>query len=536
MVPVPAEAPEPSRGQWLDRYELVYPLAKGGMARIWLAKLQGKHGFEKLVALKTMLPAFAEDFVFRDMFLDEAKIAAKIEHLNVAQILDLGECDRQLYLVMEWVDGDPLEVLDRAAQRAGAALPIPVLIRIMADVCAGLHAAHELCDAQGRALNVVHRDVSPQNILISSKGVAKLIDFGVAKARHRVTEETSTGTIKGKLQYMSPQPALGQTVDRRADIWAVGATLYRLLARRPVFHGKTSLHTFKRLTSRTPPEPLPPSVPWALASIVLKALSFEPERRFGTAAELAAALEALLQGPYQSTTREVAACVELYLGRQLSARREALSQALSDGGPPDGTSHHAGAAENDMARAKVVSYLQGLNKAVPSSAPRRLERESAPAPPSIDARASEAVTKTLEVGSGLVRQGGSRWSMTAAASGLVVLAAALLSNLALPRKEPRADNRFPARSSMSPPITRSSPSEAVAPPGQPAPLLSVQSLPVLVETPKAPSPAALPRATSRYVRRRSVSAAAPAPGSSMVASSRAVPTTNPAAKVIDDGF
>jgi len=292
------------------------------MARVWVAKLRGKHGFEKMVALKTILPSFAEDQRFRRMFLDEAKIASGIEHVNVAQILDLGEQAGQLYLVMEWVDGDSLQELDRAAEKAGAALPIPVLVRVMADACAGLHAAHELADAHGRSLNVVHRDVSPQNILISAKGVVKVIDFGVVKARRRATEETSTGTIKGKLQYMAPEQALGQGVDRRADIFSVGATLYRLLARRPVYRGTSPLSTYKRLTSSMAPEPLPPHVPGALSTIVLKALSFERDSRFSTAAELAAALEALLQGPYQTSAREVAACVEQYLGPALTARAD----------------------------------------------------------------------------------------------------------------------------------------------------------------------------------------------------------------------
>src|SRR5688500_2709702 len=165
------------------------------MARVWVAKLRGKHGFEKMVALKTILPTFAEDQRFRRMFLDEAKIASGIEHVNVAQILELGEQGGQLCLVVVWVDGDSLQELDRAAERVGARLPIPVLIRVIADVCAGVHAAHELTDARGRSLNVVHRDISPHNVLISAKGIVKVIDFGLVKARRRTTEETTTGTI-----------------------------------------------------------------------------------------------------------------------------------------------------------------------------------------------------------------------------------------------------------------------------------------------------------------------------------------------------
>ena len=387
---------ELARGQSLDRYELVYPVARGGMARVWVAKLRGKHGFEKMVALKTILPTFAQDQRFRRMFLDEAKIASGIEHVNVAQIMDLGEQAGQLYLVMEWVDGDSLQELDRAAERAGVTLPIPVLVRVLADACAGLHAAHELVDAHGKALNVVHRDVSPQNILISSKGVVKLIDFGVVKARRRATEETSIGTIKGKLQYMAPEQALGQRVDRRADIWSVGATLYRLLARRPVFRGSSPLSTYKRLTSAAPPEPLPSHVPGALSTIVLRALAFEPGRRFATAAELGNALEALLQGPYQTSAREVAACVEQYLGPALAARRSAIAEALEESPAADKTQLSVPEWESGVSQAKTLP--RGGASGPPSAPPTTIERRL-PVPVPLSARASlpaEEITRSLQ--------------------------------------------------------------------------------------------------------------------------------------------
>ena len=330
MVSEAATGPlELGPGRWLGRYELVYPLGHGGMAEVWLAKLRGPHGFERLVALKTILPSLAEEPRFRRMFVNEAKIAAGIEHVNVAHIWDLDEQAGLLYLAMEWVDGDSLQELERAAQRADEALPLSVLLRIMADVCAGLHAAHELRDLHGKSLNVVHRDVSPQNILISASGVAKLIDFGVAKAVLRRSEDTATGIIKGKLQYMAPEQALGRPLDRRADIWAVGATLYRLLARRPLFRSVGPQSAIERLRSPAPPEPLPSSVPAALSSIVLRALAFEPARRYATAAELGAALEELSCRPNYATSADVALCLLRYRGSALSARREAISQALA---------------------------------------------------------------------------------------------------------------------------------------------------------------------------------------------------------------
>ncbi|HEX2869939.1 MAG TPA: serine/threonine-protein kinase [Polyangiaceae bacterium] len=491
---------------------MVYPVARGGMARVWVAKLRGKHGFEKMVALKTILPTFAQDQRFRRMFLDEAKIASGIEHVNVAQILDLGEQAGQLYLVMEWVDGDSLQELDRAAEKAGSSLPIPVLVRVLADACAGLHAAHELADAHGRTLNVVHRDVSPQNILIGAKGVVKLIDFGVVKARRRTTEETTTGTIKGKLQYMAPEQALGQGVDRRADIWAVGATLYRLLARRPVYRGNSPLSTFKRLTSTMAPEPLPSHVPGALSTIVLKALAFEPERRFSSAAELGAALEALLQGPYQTTSREVAACVEQYLGPALAARRSAITEALEEQAPGERTQPTAPEWESGVSTAKTLPH-----SAPPSAPPTVVERAPASSP-------VDEVTRPLQQAPLLSRPPEpsgppsiSNPSKLVAAGGVLVLGATLVWSLGA------------SPPSVAAPPAASAAPRPVAPAPTPSPVveapLSVQALPILSETPPPATPPKPAAATD-----------APATGKKKVVPSRPAVVSKPKRKVVDDGF
>jgi serine/threonine protein kinase len=522
-------------GQTLDRYELVYPVARGGMARVWVAKLRGKHGFEKMVALKTILPSFADDQRFRRMFLDEAKIASGIEHVNVAQILDLGEQAGQLYLVMEWVDGDSLQELDRAAERAGDTLPIPVLIRVIADACAGLHAAHELTDARGRTLNVVHRDVSPQNVLISSKGVVKVIDFGVVKARRRTTEETTTGTIKGKLQYMAPEQALGHPVDRRADIWAVGATLYRLLARRPVFRGNSPLSTFKRLTSSTPPEPLPSHVPRALSTIVLRALAFDPERRYASAAELGAALEALLHGPYQTTAREVAATMEQYLGDSLSSRRTAIIEALGGERPtPAGGSPLAAEWESGISQANTL-----LGSAPPSQPPTVVDMPSrSAAQQDEDTRPLHALPTQRPSGMPSAR---SKWI---AVGGLSVLALTLAWSLGSrdvtqetararavsPALPPRPIGAAPPHTvAGAPAAPKVTPVAAEPPPVMPLPPvepLSVQALPMLEPARTAnvstnPKPAAPKR---KVVTPR----LAPTPV--------AVAPAKPKRKVVDDGF
>jgi serine/threonine-protein kinase len=299
------------------------------MASVWLARQHGKHGFEKLVAVKTILPLFAQDLRFQQMFLDEARIASGIEHPNVAQILDLGEEKDVLYIAMEWVDGDSLSKLFRAAEKTGNRLPVSIVCRIVSDACAGLHAAHELHDKSGELLNVVHRDVSPQNILVSTKGQAKLIDFGIAKARDRVAGDTSTGFLKGKILYMAPEQALGKPVDRRADVWAVGAVLYHMLAGVPPFEGANQLATLHLLTQEGGPPPLPQHVPPQVADVVWRALTKDHAKRIATAEDLQRALEAAMHASGQTAiVADVASFVNKQLVDRVEARRKAMDLAL----------------------------------------------------------------------------------------------------------------------------------------------------------------------------------------------------------------
>jgi eukaryotic-like serine/threonine-protein kinase len=325
----PASSPL-APGYRLDRYELLCPIAEGGMASVWVARQLGKHGFEKLVAIKTILPRFAGDVRFQKMFLDEARIAARLEHLNVAHILDLGEENDILYLAMEYVDGDALSRLHRACQRSGVQIPTGVVLRVLADTCAGLHEAHDLKDGTGKPLEIVHRDVSPHNVLISTRGIAKLIDFGIAKARSRVGAETQAGVLKGKIQYMAPEQALGRPVDRRADVWAVGAVLYQLLAGKPPYEADNQLETLHLLGSGRPPLPLPPAVHPAVGRLVRRALAHARENRYGTAAELGDAIEdAMVQAGVPTTPADVAAFSARHMRERAQRRRQVIDLALA---------------------------------------------------------------------------------------------------------------------------------------------------------------------------------------------------------------
>jgi eukaryotic-like serine/threonine-protein kinase len=317
-------------GGKLDRYELVCPIAEGGMARVWVARLRGKHGFEKLVAIKTILPRFAGDPRFREMFLDEARIASRIDHPNVAQIFDLGEEREVLYLVMEYVDGDALSKLNRSCQKKGVPIPAGIVLRVLADACAGLHEAHELKGPLGRPLGIVHRDVSPHNVLCSTRGIVKIIDFGIAQTDTGDRGTADSGVLKGKIQYMAPEQALGRTVDRRADVWAVGAILYHLLASKAPYEGETQLATLHLLGSGVPPQPLPPDVHPAIAAVARKALAYEPAKRYATAAELRDAIErAMIVAQLTTTCADVSAFSAEHLAERAQRRRDAIERALA---------------------------------------------------------------------------------------------------------------------------------------------------------------------------------------------------------------
>ena len=330
MASLPPVSLEP--GYRLDRYELLCKIGQGGMASVWLARTQGKHGFERLVALKTVLPEHATDPSFRTMLLDEARIAAAIDHPNVARILDVGEERDIPFMVLEYVAGDSLIRLHRKLGEVDRRIPLPIVLRVLADTCSGLHVAHELTGPDGVPLGIVHRDVSPQNILVNDLGIVKLIDFGVAKATGRLAAETATGIMKGKVPYMAPEQALGTAVDRRADIWAMGSVAFLLLAGACPFDGPNDASRVVRAVTGDAPDPLPSSVPPAVAAVVFRALSRDPNDRFATAADLREALEgAARRTSLTATSEDVAKFFAENLPDSVKSRKRMLERALAAG-------------------------------------------------------------------------------------------------------------------------------------------------------------------------------------------------------------
>lgn len=327
-------------GTQIDRYELVTPIGEGGMANVWVARQRGKHGFQKLFALKVIQARFASDPVFRAMFLDEARIASAIEHPNVAQVFDLGEAGRQLYLVMEYVDGESVGSLMTAIatrQRKTATVPVPIAIKIAARMCAGLDAAHRLVDAHGNPRHVVHRDVSPQNVIVSVRGEVKLIDFGIALVKDRSSTQTAPSSPKGKLHYMAPEQAEQRNVGPHSDLFSVGATLYRMLSGAAPFEAGSDAGSLALLLSRVPPAPLPDSVPPLLSAIVFRALERDPGDRYATAAEMQRELEgALGRDDRIDNVANVAAWASANLSDSARSRRDELARVVASEPPTGG--------------------------------------------------------------------------------------------------------------------------------------------------------------------------------------------------------
>lgn len=280
----------------LGRYRLERKIAMGGMAEIWLAKQDGPAGFEKELVIKRILPHLADDEKFVGMFLDEARLAAQLTHPNIAQIFDLGEIDGSYFIAMEFIDGYDLSDIVERAVELGRAVPPAIAARIIVDACQALDYAHNFTGKDGVAIQLVHRDVSPQNILVARSGVVKLVDFGVAKAATS-QHKTQTGAVKGKLSYMSPEQISGKPLDGRSDLFALGIVLYELVtAQRPFGHASELLAVTAILNEQPPsPRMLVQGVPHELENVIFGALEKDRDKRIPSARDMQLALEAVLR-------------------------------------------------------------------------------------------------------------------------------------------------------------------------------------------------------------------------------------------------
>jgi serine/threonine-protein kinase len=311
-------APSVVGGQ-LGRYELHGAIARGGMATVFIGRMTGAAGFARTVAIKRLHPHLAADSTFAAMFADEARLAARIRHPNVIDTLDVVSEGGELFIVMEFVNGETLAKLVRAAATKDIRIPPPVVSSIVIGALEGLHAAHEATDEHGEPLGIVHRDVSPQNILVARDGVPRVLDFGVAKASGRL-QHTEGSEIKGKLAYMSPEQLSRGKIDRRCDVFAMGVVLWEALTSKRLFAGEDAASTLNAVLHApiAPPSSVAP-IPREVDAVVLRALERDPDKRFATAQEMALALEAaILPAP----ARHAGKWVEELAGEAVRKRAE----------------------------------------------------------------------------------------------------------------------------------------------------------------------------------------------------------------------
>ncbi|SEU19085.1 serine/threonine protein kinase [Stigmatella erecta] len=335
-MPSPTAGPEAlavwQQGLAVGRYSLLTRLAVGGMAEIWLARQVGPKGFEKFIVIKRILDGLGTDPEFVGMFLDEARLAAQLNHPNIVQIFDLGEEEGAFYIAMEYLPGENLASVVRTGMRQKRPLPLSHAVRIIASAAEGLGYAHAKVGPDGALLGIVHRDVSPQNLLLTYDGVVKVLDFGIAKAATRESQ-TLSGQVKGKAAYMSPEQARGQTLDERSDIFSLGVILFELVTHSRLFKFPEPLAALRAVASE---EPLPlahtrnPEVPEALSHIIARALAREPGQRFPTARHFQNALEEWLRGQSEGTgTGELAHYMSQVFGERIQERSRLLESARS---------------------------------------------------------------------------------------------------------------------------------------------------------------------------------------------------------------
>lgn len=437
----------------IDRYELVAEIASGGMATVYLARMQGLGGFERFVALKRLHPHLEQDESFVRMFLDEARLVAGIRHPHVVPVLEVGAGDSGYYLVMEYIEGLTLAAVLARSVRGDHPIPPRVAIRVMLDVLAGLHEAHELRDSTGSPVGLVHRDVSPQNILIDINGIARIADFGVAHATSRLGS-TRAGQLKGKVAYMAPEQARGEPITRRADVFAAAIVLWESLCLQRLFMADNEAVTLNRLIF----EPIPklrevkPSLPLAIEKVLDRALDRNVERRYATAADFAQELETAAR---VSRMLGEANEVRRYLLTTLAGEHERMREAI-----------RAHLANVDRSRAELLNTPAEV--AVPTAeltsssgimeVPTQAEVLSQPQPPPQEMESPAGLTKA------------------SSKTGLIIGVAALLSVVVLGalawsvRSQPdAAGDASPATPTAEPVPATSAIAPAVHEPAQPPP-------------------------------------------------------------------
>lgn len=436
-------------GRRLGRYEVLTQLASGGMATVYIGRAVGVAGFERLVAIKLLHPHFAHEEEFVSMFLDEARLAARIRHPNVVSVVDVSDTEGDgFFIVMDYIEGNHLGAVLQEAYKLGEFVSEGVVVAAVLDALAGLGAAHGLKDEWGMDLNLVHRDVSPHNVIVGVDGIARLTDFGVAKAEVRLSS-TRDGQFKGKLAYMAPEHASTGYADQRSDLFAMGVILWECLAGTRLFRAENNAATLHRILKD--PIPLassqrPEAKPYD--ALLQKALERDPERRFQTADEFQRAIEEVVakRGPAaMASRRQVAEAVRRYAAEKLEAERERLRMAIDVAG-------HADVREAPKPRARGASSEASLpppsseGAAAEPSASGMIAKSRSPEPASAKSDATPAADPVPARDAAPARRGVPIWAVFA------LLVAGI------------GGAYLASRSRPAPPVASPSPAAAPAPP------------------------------------------------------------------------
>ncbi len=462
-----------------SRYELLATIASGGMATVYVGRLRGAGGFSRTVAVKRAHPHLLADPTYRTMLVDEARLAARLHHPNVVAVLDIEELAGELSLVMDYVEGSSLMELMETSRAAGQPLSPRIAMRVALDACAGLHAAHSLSDNDGQPLGLVHRDVSPQNILVGVDGVARLSDFGIAKSAEGVA--TTTGVLKGKLSYMAPEYLESTRLDARSDVFSLGVVVWEALAGQKLFRGKSELETFKKVVATQVP-PLSSVASWAnprLDAILGTALARSPENRFRSAESFGAALEtAARRDDLIATAAEVGACVRALFADALAERRAEVrrraAQLQPDPAPSSATRRQDRSTPTPLPVERPPPSGESLveasvppphesRRSAPTPEPRRSAptpepRRSAPAPEPAPA-SSDEVEVSIPTSSGTLWKGAIVVGLAAAVGGVIALVATQSGG-----DEKASPGALPTASASAVPVAVATPAPLPAPP------------------------------------------------------------------------
>lgn len=469
-------------GSKLRDYEIVAHLRVGGMATLFLGKRQGVSGFAKLVAIKVIHPHLAQDATFVRMFVDEALISARIDHPNVVHVEELGEVDGTKFLVMEYVHGASLSQLLGSLAKDSRRLAPELAVHIAVRVAEGLHAAHETVDDEGNLLNIVHRDVSPQNVLLSSRGHVKLIDFGIAKARGRAVQTTST-SLKGKIGYMSPEQAYGRSLDRRSDIYALGVVLWEMLTVRRMFSGDDDFALLDQVRAPNvpPPSTYAPEVSPALDAAVMAALAPDVEKRVATAQDFRRLLAEALPSALTLDAQDLSSLLYAAVGEELESQRASIVGSSSGQTPAVSI---APPREATLAGGKASKALE-----VFTVADRRIKAEVAPAawePPSADGSVAPVAQGTPPVS---IVKPAPKFDLRWGGIALGVLTLGVFAGVLMKRVTPIGD---PIATQLAAPVESGAPQQAAAHVEVPPTPAAAQQTVAVQVTPQPPSEPSAP--------------------------------------------